>query len=161
MDKQNGADAARLMIDDGSKRVPIVNKYGDEIGEFYLNPTDIGIYERYVTMGEEIEKVMEPLSDKGAFENMGQFVEDTQETKARLFAAIDKLFGYEGAAARLFGNRHPLSPHGGMFYFQRVLELVGKEINAAFETEAKAFSANVVKYTDAVKKPTRKAAGKK
>lgn len=143
---------ARFVIDDGSKRVPIVNQYGDEVGEFYMNPTDLGIYERYQTMTGEIEQIMEPLENAAdGIENMGQFVEATSETKARLFAAVDKLFGYDGAAARLFGDRHPLSPVGGVFYFQRVLELVGSEINAAFEKETKAFSENVKKYTEAVK----------
>jgi hypothetical protein len=128
-----------------------VNQYGDEVGEFYLNPTDIGIYERYQTMGEEVEQIMSPLSGTEKIENMEQFVEATKEIKARLFAAVDKLFGYEGAAARLFGNRHPLSPVGGAFYFQLVLELVAKEINAAFDAETEAFSANVKKYVEAVK----------
>lgn len=151
MAKKNRADAARLMIDDGSKRVPIVNLYGDEVGEFYLNPTDLGIYERYQKMTEEIEKIMEPLENSGEIENMGQFAEATEAIKGRVFDALDKLFGYEGAAARLFGTRHPLTPVGGEFYLQRVLELVGREINAAFETEAEAFSANVKKYIEAVK----------
>ena len=145
------ATPAQFVIDDGSRRVPIVNQYGDEVGEFYLNPTDIGIYERYQTMGEEVEQIMTPLSDTEKIENMEQFVEATKEIKARLFAAVDKLFGYDGAAARLFGNRHPLSPVGGAFYFQLVLELVAKEINAAFDAETEAFSANVKKYVEAVK----------
>lgn len=145
------ATPAQFVIDDGSRRVPIVNQYGDEVGEFYLNPTDIGIYERYQTMGEEVEQIMTPLSDTEKIENMEQFVEATKEIKARLFAAVDKLFGYDGAAARLFGNRHPLSPVGGEFYFQLVLELVAKEINAAFDAETEAFSANVKKYVEAVK----------
>jgi hypothetical protein len=145
------ATPAQFVIDDGSRRVPIVNQYGDEVGEFYLNPTDIGIYERYQTMGEEVEQIMTPLSGTEKIENMEQFVEATKEIKARLFAAVDKLFGYEGAAARLFGNRHPLSPVGGAFYFQLVLELVAKEINAAFDAETEAFSANVKKYVEAVK----------
>lgn len=145
------AAPAQFVIDDGSRRVPIVNQYGDEVGEFYLNPTDIGIYERYQTMGEEVEQIMTPLSGTEKIENMEQFVEATKEIKARLFAAVDKLFGYEGAAARLFGNRHPLSPVGGAFYFQLVLELVAKEINAAFDAETEAFSANVKKYVEAVK----------
>lgn len=145
------ATPAQFVIDDGSRRVPIVNQYGDEVGEFYLNPTDIGIYERYQTMGEEVEQIMTPLSGTEKIENMEQFVEATKEIKARLFAAVDKLFGYDGAAARLFGNRHPLSPVGGAFYFQLVLELVAKEINAAFDAETEAFSANVKKYVEAVK----------
>lgn len=148
---ENRSTPAQFVIDDGSRRVPIVNQYGDEVGEFYLNPTDLGIYERYQTMGEEIEQIMTPLADADKITDMGQFAGATTEIKARLFAAIDKLFGYEGAAARLFGSRHPLSPVGGAFYFQLVLELVAREINAAFETEAAAFSANVKKYVEAVK----------
>ena len=150
---QTSAEPARLVIDDGSRRVPIVNQFGDEVGEFYLIPTDLGIYERFNGMSDEVEQIMAPLFGmKEAPKNLDEFTKATEDIKARLFAVLDKMLGYDGAAARMFGKRHPLSPHGGRFYFQAVFELLGKEINAAFERETEMFSENVKKYTQAVKK---------
>jgi len=145
---KQGSPAA-LTIDDGSRRYPIVNQYGDEVGEFYLNPGDVGIFERYAAMQAEVEAISEPfkaLTDAG---DMGAFVAATAEAKARMLAAIDKMFGRPGSAARLFGNCHPFTPVDGRFYFDRLLELVGGQIEAAFESEAAKFSApEVRKYTE-------------
>ena len=41
-----------ITVDDGFQRIPITNKYGDEIGVFYFNPTDIGIIERYNSLAD-------------------------------------------------------------------------------------------------------------
>ena len=37
----------QLVVDDGSRRVPIMNTRGEEIGAFTFRPTDIGIIQRY------------------------------------------------------------------------------------------------------------------
>ena len=75
-----------------------------------------------------------------------------EQTRERLYAAVDRMFGSEGAAARLFGTLHPLTPVDGRFYFDRVLEAVGSRINDTFSEELAKFNANVEKYTKAVEK---------
>ena len=68
-------------------------------------------------------------------------------TKERLFAAINKMFGGD-VAARLFGKLHPFTPVNGRFYFDRVLEAVGAQINEVFRSEAEKFAAHVETYTN-------------
>lgn len=141
-----------LTIDDGAKRYEIKNRFGEVVGEYTITPTDFGLYERYAHMQDELEAITKPLEDLDAGADMSAFVEATEAIKGRLYAAIDKMFGREGMAERLFGQLHPFTPVNGRFYFDRVLEAVGAQINATFEAETKAFSENVKKYTEAVKK---------
>jgi len=141
-----------LTIDDGAKRYEIKNQFGEVVGEYTITPTDFGLYERFAHMQDELEAITKPLEALDADADMARFVEATEAIKGRLYAAIDKMFGREGMAERLFGRLHPFTPVNGRFYFDRVMEAVGAQINATFETEAKAFSDNVKKYTAAVKK---------
>ena len=36
-----------IRIDDGLRRIPIENMFGQEVGVFFFRPTDLGIMERY------------------------------------------------------------------------------------------------------------------
>ena len=46
----------KIVADDGWRRIPIENKYGEETGVFYFNPTDLGIVKRFNEMAEDFEK---------------------------------------------------------------------------------------------------------
>ena len=50
-----------IIIDDGSVKVPIRNKHGEQIGEFSFRPTDIGIVDRFNSVAAEFDKIVEPL----------------------------------------------------------------------------------------------------
>lgn len=144
-----------LLVDDGSKTYELKNAKGDIIGEFTFNPSDIGIYERFAQMQAEIDDIVKPIEEMKEDYDLLQFTEATAEIKARLFAAINKMFGTD-QAERLFGRMHPFSPVNGRFYFDRVLEVVGAQINATFEDEAKQFSEHVKKYTNRAQRRAKK-----
>lgn len=135
-----------ITVDDGSRRVPIQNMQGEEIGAFTFRPTDIGIVERFNAMVGEFDAITEPL------ENVGDDLENEQataalaEAKDRLYRAVDKLFGGEGVAEAFFGKMHPFSPVNGAFYCETVLQAVGQYIGAQFETETAKFSDRAKKY---------------
>lgn len=137
----------QLTVDDGSRRYEIKNTFGDVVGEFTLTPTDLGIYERYARMQEEIEAIVKPIEEMGEDADMLKFADATEATKERLYAAINKMFGGD-VAGKLFGRLHPFTPVDGRFYFDRVLEVVGAQINAVFESEAAKFGDHVEKYTN-------------
>ena len=50
-----------ITVDDGSRRVPIMNIDGEEIGAFRFHPTDLGIIERYNRLAEKFDAITEPL----------------------------------------------------------------------------------------------------
>ena len=112
-----------ITVDDGYQRVPINNKYGDEIGVFYFNPTDIGIIERYNTLADKFNAITEPLEavesieGENADELEARQLKALDEAKKRLYEAVDELFGGNAAEA-FFGKVHPFSPVGVKKYTQ-------------------------------------------
>ena len=141
-----------ITVDDGSRRVPILNTDGEEIGAFRFHPTDIGIIERFNRMAEQFDAITEPLEglsvpEGGEMELTDpKLVEALSEAEKRLNDAVNKLFGSDGAAAAFFGKMHPFSPVNGEFYATQVLEKVGAFIGAQFDTETKAMSKKARKY---------------
>ena len=138
-----------ITVDDGSRRVPIHNTMGEEIGSFVFRPTDIGIIERYNAMVDEFAAVTEPLEAveaAGEGKNEQRVMEAQEEAKRRLFAAVDKLLGSEGASQAFFGSMHPFSPVGGVFYCEAVLKSVGQYISEQFDVETAKFSSRAAKY---------------
>ena len=150
-----------IAVDDGYRRVPITNEYGDEIGVFYFNPTDIGIIERYNKLAETFDAITEPLeavqnaADLSTEELEDKQVEALREAKERLYAAVDELFGGNAAEA-FFGKVHPFSPVEGNFYCENVLQVVGEFIGKQFDTETKKMSARVEKYTNRAQRRAKK-----
>lgn len=150
-----------ITVDDGYQRVPITNKYGDEIGVFFFNPTDIGIIERYNTLADTFDAITEPLEAVNEAENAdpdvieARQIEALEKAKERLYEAVDKLFGGNAAEA-FFGKVHPFSPVDGNFYCENVLQAVGEFISNQFDSETKKLSARVEKYTNRAQRRAKK-----
>ena len=62
MANNNKAINLSITVDDGSRRVPIMNTDGEEIGVFRFHPTDLGIIERYNRLAEKFDAITEPLN---------------------------------------------------------------------------------------------------
>ena len=50
-----------IVVDDGSVKETILNKFGEEVGVFYFRPTDVGMVDRYNEIAEKFDKITEPL----------------------------------------------------------------------------------------------------
>lgn len=141
-----------ITVDDGARRVPILNMDGEEIGAFRFHPTDIGIIDRYNRMAEQFDAITEPLEglnlvgEDSADLTTPEVVGALSEAERRLYEAVNALFGSEDAAAAFFGTMHPFSPVNGEFYATQVLQTVGAFIGAQFDTETKAMSKRARKY---------------
>ena len=141
-----------ITVDDGSRRVPILNMDGEEIGAFRFHPTDIGIIDRYNRLAEQFDAISEPLEGLSVPEGGEMDLTDPKlvaaltEAESRLNAAVNKLFGSDGAAEAFFGRMHPFSPVNGEFYATQVLQKVGAFIGAQFDTETRAMSKKAKKY---------------
>ena len=115
-----------ITVDDGSRRVPILNTEGEEIGAFRFHPTDIGIIERFNRLADRFAAITEPLE---AIPLDGDGAADLEDPKL-------------AEALRM----HPFSPVNGEFYATQVLQQVGAFIGAQFDTETKALSKKARKY---------------
>ena len=145
-----------ITVDDGSRRVPICNTSGEEIGAFTFHPTDMGILQRYDAMVDRFDQVVEPLTglDEEEVDPANpSYVRALNEATDRLNSAVNELLGSDDAAAAFFGKVNPFSPVDGEFYCARVLNALGQYIGAAFETETAKFSSKAQKY---IKKANRK-----
>lgn len=146
-----------IVVDDGSRRVPIQNKNGDEIGVFYFRPTDIGIIERYNSIASKFDEITKPLEAAGiradgtADPEDAASVEALHEAEKRLYEAVDYLFGGNMAEA-FFGTMSPFSPVNGHFYCETAIEAVGNYISAQFQSETDSISRRAEKYTKGLKK---------
>ena len=105
-----------ITVDDGSRRVPIMNTRGEEIGAFTFRPTDIGIVGRYNAMVERFDSVTEPLQALAGEDGEALALEDPRyaaaidEATRRVYAEVDALFGSDDAAQGFFGRMNPFSP---------------------------------------------------
>ena len=149
-----------IVVDDGSRRVPILNKSGEEIGAFTFHPTDLGIIERYNDMASGFDAIVEPLQALEATEGADvdltnpTYIDALGEASRRLYEAVNVLLGSDDAAEAFFGKLNPFSPVDGDFYCTGVLNALGAYIGRVFETETAKFSAKAQKY---MKKASRSA----
>lgn len=144
-----------LVVDDGTRRIPIKNTMGDEVGVFYFRPTDIGILKRYREVSETFAEVVKPLesvnitSDGTSTDDDGN--EALEKAKGLLYEKIDYLFDSKCSEA-FFGSMNPFSPVNGNFYCENVLNAVAGFISKQFDTEVKKINKRVGKYTDQYRK---------
>jgi len=150
---------ASITVDDGARRVAIVNTQGDEIGAFTFRPTDIGIIERFNRMAAEFDAIVEPLEILGEKEDKknenkdpaegqsegenaggpedGVMAAALKEAERRLNLAVNALFGSDDAASAFFGRLNPFSPVNGEFYCAQVLRQVGAFIGDQFDVQTR------------------------
>ncbi len=149
-ERKKGAAVAAITVDDGSRRVPIHNIHGEEIGVFYFHPTDIGIIERFNRMVGGFDEITRPLEQLGDDATDDARAEALREAEQRLCEAVNGLFGGDAAGA-FFGSMHPFSPVGGAFYCEAVLKAVGEYISGQFDAETARFSDRAAKYLKGAK----------
>ena len=100
--------ALKIVIDDGSQRIPIENMNGDEIGVFYFHPTDVGIIERYNETMSKFDEIVAPLeeidinADGTADANDEAAAKALKEAEKRLYEACDYIFGGNMSEAFFF-----------------------------------------------------------
>lgn len=134
--------AFQLVVDDGFVKVPMKNLYGEEIGAFSFQPTDVGIVNRFNESLAKFDEVLAPLSQ--ADENTDS-VAALNEARDRLFKLCDYIFN-ANTGEELFGRMHPFSPVNGRFYCEEVLDNLGAFIQAQFGEETKKINTRMQKY---------------
>lgn len=152
--KEKEEEFEQIVVDDGRVRVPIKNTYGDEIGVFYFNPTDIGILKRFEEVREKFSTVVEPLSDANIGTNGDGIeksdIEKVDEAEKRLYDLCDYLFGGNLSKA-FFGSVNPFSPINGVFYCENALNMVADYVSRKFGSEIKKINSRIEKYTHGIR----------
>lgn len=141
-----------ITVDDGSRRVPVCNREGEEIGAFTFRPTDIGIISRYNSMADSFDHITEPLEAIADVEAGEIDLFDPKNSAAldeatrRLYEAVNTLLASDGAAQAFFGRMNPFSPVEGEFYCRQVLGVLGAFIGQQFDGQVRKLSSKAKKY---------------
>lgn len=141
-----------IVVDDGSERVPILNKHGDEIGVFYIRPTDIGIIDRYNKVVKDFDKITAPLENVNINPD-GSVDEKDEAEKAAMDEAVKNLnkacdYLFDGNMSEaFFGKMHPFSPVKGRFYCENALNAVANFISHQFNREVAKINNRMERYT--------------
>lgn len=144
------------VVDDGTREIPVLNKFGVEICKIYFRPADLSIIDRYNHMMAGFDQMIEPLKNlslnndgTATFEKDWQVLKQVEED---LKDKINALFGMQDAG-KLFENRSPFSAVNGEFYCLHVLNALIAVVNAAIEEEAKLSKQRMAKYLTDIEQP--------
>lgn len=149
---KNMTPEIEIVIDDGYLRIPIRNLYGDEVGVFKFNPTDLGMAGRYNEVVDKLPGIIEPLQhvnikpDGTAEEGDVDAVKVLREATDNLYKVFDYLLGGNMSEA-FFGRTNPFSPVKGYFYCERALIEIGKIIASQQDVELKKINKRLDRYT--------------
>lgn len=141
-----------IVVDDGSVKVPILNKHNEEIGVFYFRPTDTGMIDRFNKLASTFDNIVAPLenlsinADGSVDEKNAAEMAAMQEATQRLYSACDELFEGNFSEA-FFGKLHPFSIVNGVFYCESALDAVGKFISRQYDREIKKMNNRLNRYT--------------
>lgn len=139
----------RAVIDDGTREIPVENKYGKLICKIYIRPADISILDRYQKLTSDFKDIVEPLKNIGinndgtvTFEHEWKIM---KEVEADLKKRINELFDMD-EADQIFATRNPFSSIRGKFFCETVIEAIGNIIAEAVEEEMKLSKKRTDKY---------------
>ena len=130
----------QFVIDDGRKEFTLVNKLGEELARFSLNPSDTNIVRRYDEVAEDFARLDSILNQE---DTTKAFIEGEDFIREK----IDYILGYEvsGNFFKIMGAFSPLA--SGKYYAEEVFDVIGKVIASETGARVKKLNANLSKYT--------------
>ena len=142
------------IVDDGTREIPIKNKFGKLICNIYIRPADISILDRYKRLTENLKEIIKPLEavninpdGTAAFEEEWAALKSAEDM---LKKQINEVFDMD-EADDIFKTRNPFSSVGGKFFCESVIEVIGDLITDAIETELEASQKRTQKYLKDIK----------
>ena len=94
-------DVLQGVVDDGTREIPIVNKFGKLICNVYIRPSDLSIIDRYQNLVTDFDDIVKPLESLDIKNDGTAFVDsDWQILKSvenNLKQRINELFDMEEA----------------------------------------------------------------
>lgn len=137
-------------LDDGTKELSINNIFGEEICKIHVRTSDISIIDRYNTLLNDFDKIVEPLTNVSLkSDGTSSFDDDWAVIKGVEQELIDKLNAIFDTKdiGNLFEKRNAFSTVDGVFYVEKVIEMLGNVVSDAISEEAEKTKKRVDKYT--------------
>ena len=145
------------IIDDGTREIPLYNKFGKLICNIYIRPADLSILDRYNSLVSDFRGIVEPLKALD-IKNDGTVSFDEEwpvmkAVEAELKKRINALFDMD-EADDIFAKRNPFSSVGGKFFCESVIEVIGDIITEAVADEMKLSKERTDKYLSDIQPET-------
>ena len=141
------------VVDDGTREIPIRNKFGKLICNIYIRPSDFSILDRYTSFRESMASVVEPLKNisikaDGTVDATDEQAWDAIKTaQDALNQRLNELFDMD-EAQDIFAKRNPFSSVHGKFFCELVIEAIGEVIVRAVSEETEMSKKRMAKYLD-------------
>ena len=143
------------IIDDGTREIPIKNKFGKLICNIYIRPADISILDRYQRLTDDFEDIIKPLQTvninpdgTAAFEEEWDALKKADDV---LKKRLNEVFDME-EADEIFKTRNPFSSINGKFFCESVIEVIGNLITDSIEEAYDESEKRMGKYLKDIKK---------
>lgn len=143
------------IIDDGTREIPIKNKFGKLICNIYIRPADISILDRYQRLTDDFEDIIKPLQTvninpdgTAAFEEEWDALKKAEDV---LKKRLNEVFDME-EADEIFKTRNPFSSINGKFFCESVIEVIGNLITDSIEEAYDESEKRMGKYLKDIKK---------
>lgn len=140
-----------VIIDDGTREIRLVNKFGKEICKIHIRPADFSIIDRFNNLVTDLKSFIDPVKQLPIrSDGTAALKEDWQELKKiedALKDRINELFDMDEADA-IFAKRNPFSSINGTFYCVQVLTALQTLITDAVAEETAKSEERMSKYLD-------------
>ena len=151
MAKDKTVNKNTVVIDDGTREITLVNKFGALICKIHIRPADFSIIDRYNQMMMDFDSMIEPLKSLSLKNDGTAAFEKDWLTLKRVEDVLkdrnNDLFDMNEADA-IFARRNPFSSVGGTFYCVQVLNALQEMVANAVEEETKKSEQRMSKYLD-------------
>ena len=128
-----------FVIDDHKVSIPVVNKFGEEIGVFRFDPTDVNMARRYDEVADKFTTALQNIDSVGGMDTL-------DKAGDKIIEFLDYVTGGNSREA-FFQKIHPLSPQNGHFYCEQVFEVIGAFIKQSTEAEGAKIDERIAAHT--------------
>ena len=142
------------VIDDGTREIPIENRFGKLICKIYIRPGDLSIIDRYNKVIKDLPGIIKPLKDlsikNDGTASLDKDWEALKQVEEELYKQLNYLFDMD-EAADIFATRNPFSAIRGRFFCESIIEVIGNIISEAITEEAERVERRTNKYLNDLK----------
>lgn len=145
----DGGTRMKSVIDDGTREIPIENKFGKLICNIYIRPGDLSIIDRYNQAIKSMPEIVKPLENMNIKSDGTAKMEEEWETlkqvEQELYKQLNFLFDMD-EAEEIFAKRNPFSSVNGHFFCELIIEAIGDIIEKGISEESAKTQRRTAKY---------------
>lgn len=139
----------KIIVDDGTRDIPVCNMFGEEICTIRLRPADISIMDRFDDLKKSLSTMFEPLTqinikNDGTAESEDEWAV-IKGVEAVLIEQLNKLLDTTDASA-IFEKRNAFSSVSGNFFCENIINALGELIASAIKEETESTQRKIEKY---------------